>query len=85
MQNLVERHKAIDLVTTLFEETDNRNWEVVRRCFTSKVRFDMTSVTGGEPSEKIPEEIKAAWDSGLQDVDSVYHQAGNFLVTFDSI
>lgn len=83
MYDLIERQKAIDLVTKLFVETDNRNWEAVKACFTPKVRFDMTSLTGGEPSDKTPEEITAAWDSGFQGVDSVHHQAGNFLVTMD--
>jgi hypothetical protein len=47
MQDLIEKQKAIDLVTRVFIETDNKNWEAIKACFTSSVRFDMTYQGGG--------------------------------------
>ena len=78
--NLADRQAVIDLVTTLFIETDERNWDVVRSCFADSVLFDMTSLVGGEPVTMAPVDIVGAWDAGLASIKAVHHQIGNFRV-----
>jgi len=75
------RQAVVDVVTSLFIETDSRNWQGVRDCFADRVRFDMTSLAGGEPATMAPEEIAAAWEAGLAPIQAVHHQVGNFRVS----
>jgi hypothetical protein len=49
-------------------------------CASRRVRFDMTSVTGGEPTEIAAEAIVAAWDRGLRPLQAMHHQIGNLSV-----
>jgi hypothetical protein len=82
MTALVERAAVTDVITVLFVQTDERNWPGVLLCFAPRVRFDMTSVTGGEPTEVAAEEIAAAWDRGLRPLQAVHHQIGNLRIDF---
>lgn len=84
IQQLLERQQIIDVVNQLFIQTDNRNWEGVENCFAEKVLFDMTSLAGGEPTTLTPQQITAAWDEGLKDLQAIHHQVGNFVVSIDS-
>ena len=69
-----------DCVVRLFVATDRRDWAGVRACLTDTVRFDMTSLAGGEPSDVPAEQIIAGWTQGLAPIESVHHQAGNFRI-----
>ena len=64
----------------LFINTDNRDWPLVKTLFSSRVLFDMTSLTGGQPVTKTPEELVDGWDKGLKALRAIHHQAGNYLV-----
>jgi hypothetical protein len=74
---LAERAAITEVITALFVQTDERNWPGVLVCFAPRVRFDMTSVAGGEPTEIAAEEIAAAWDRGHRPLEAVHHQIGN--------
>jgi hypothetical protein len=76
------RDAVIDSITRLFVATDNRDWNGVKRLFADKVEFDMTSLAGGQPVTMTPQQIADGWEQGLKPIQSVHHQAGNFLVTF---
>ncbi len=76
----VEKELIIEAVTRLFIYTDNRDWQKVKALFAPRVLFDMTSLTGGEPSTLTPQDIVNGWDGGLKDLKAIHHQAGNFLV-----
>jgi hypothetical protein len=80
---LAERAAVIDVITALFVETDNRNWPTVLQCLASRVRFDTTSVSGGQPTELGGDDIVAAWDRGLRPIQAVHHQVGNFRIRLD--
>jgi 3-phenylpropionate/cinnamic acid dioxygenase small subunit len=82
---LAERATVIDVITALFVETDNRNWPAVLRCLAPRVQFDMTSVSGGQPTEIAADEIVAAWDRGLRPMQAVHHQVGNFRIGLDGV
>jgi hypothetical protein len=43
----------------------------------------MTSLAGGAPATLTPEQITGAWETGLAPIESVHHQAGNFLIDVD--
>ncbi len=76
----VDRERAVETVNRLFIYTDNRDWQKVKALFTPAVYFDMTSMTGGQPSIVTPQEIVDGWDKGLKILKAIHHQAGNFLV-----
>jgi len=77
-----ERERVIEAVTTLFVSIDNRDWDVVRSCFTEKVLFDST-LTDGEPEVLTRERIISDWQEGLECLEAIHHQIGNFLVQFN--
>jgi hypothetical protein len=77
---LLERQAIVDTVNRLFIATDQRDWPAVRACFAEEVLFDMTSVTGGEPSHLSATQITDGWEAGLQGLQAIHHQAGNHLV-----
>jgi hypothetical protein len=77
---LVERSRISDVINALFVATDARDWARVRRCFADQVTFDMTSLAGGEPATLTPEDIAAAWESGLAPIEAIHHQVGNLSV-----
>lgn len=80
LQRLMDRRAVTDAVNRLFIETDRKNWYAVAMLFTDAVRFDMTSLAGGEPAVMSGKAIAAAWETGLSAIQAVHHQAGNFLV-----
>jgi hypothetical protein len=81
VQLLSDQNEVIRTITTLFVETDNRNWTAVKAVFADTVLFDMTSMTGGEPARLTSSQIVDGWDQGLKPLRAVHHQAGNYLVT----
>jgi len=83
LRYLIEKDAIIDTITRLFIGTDTRDWAMVRDCFAPRVFFDMSSMTGAEPSEVDVREIVEGWDRGLRHLRAVHHQAGNFRVTVD--
>lgn len=83
IDDLLERTRIIDVLTRLFVGTDNRDWEVVKRCFAPTVLFDMSSLGAGDPQDLSPDDIVAMWDVGLKPLEAIHHQVGNFLVDVD--
>src|SRR5512135_3895696 len=77
---LLDRDRIREVVTRLFVRTDQRDWPAVRTCFAPQVRFDMTSLAGGEPATLSPEEITRGWEEGLRPLAAIHHQMGNLLV-----
>jgi len=75
---LAARLAAEDVVVRLFVGTDERDWNAVESCFAESFVFDMTSMTGGEPSRITPRQVTQMWSEGLKPLDFVHHQAGNF-------
>jgi hypothetical protein len=78
---LNDRDAVIAAATRLFVCTDNRDWSCVRDVFAAEVLFDMTSLSGGQPEKKTPEQIANMWEQGLKPIKAIHHQAGNFQAT----
>jgi 3-phenylpropionate/cinnamic acid dioxygenase small subunit len=79
-RDLIEQNQVKEVLTQLFVETDNRNWQDVAQCFAREVLFDMTSLAGGEPTTMTPQNIVDAWDKGLKSLNAIHHQVGNFRI-----
>jgi hypothetical protein len=82
-QNLLVKEDVRDVVNRLFISTDNRDWDAVEAVFAPEVRFDMTSMVGGEPVTMKPADIVAAWDKGLEPLKAIHHQTGNYVISVD--
>jgi len=80
LQALIDKEAVIAVIDRLFIATDRRDWPAVRDCFGEMVRFDMTSLAGGEPTTLAPAEITSAWEEGLASLDAIHHQSGNHTV-----
>jgi SnoaL-like domain len=76
-----DRFAIQDTITDLFVGTDNRDWEMVKRCFAPSVLFDMSSLTGSPAVTLVPQQIADGWDSALRALEGVHHQAGNFRIS----
>jgi hypothetical protein len=80
---LLDRTRIIETITRLFVGTDNRDWELVKSLFAPRVLFDMSSMGAGEPRQTTPEAIVSGWEQGLEPLQAIHHQAGNYLVTLE--
>ena len=80
LETIVDQTKIIETINRLFIGTDNRDWMLVRSCFAPRVLFDMSSLGAGEPKHLSPDDIVAAWETGLKPLKAIHHQAGNYLV-----
>jgi hypothetical protein len=81
VQLLTDQNDVIAVANRLFICTDNRDWQCVKDVFAREVLFDMTSLTGGQPSSLTPQQIVDGWDHGLKNLKAIHHQAGNYQVT----
>jgi hypothetical protein len=77
---LVEKDRIANVIHRLFVHTDEKDWAKVRHCLSDRVVFDMTSLSGGEPSTLNPKEITDLWETGLDPIEAVHHQAGNLRI-----
>ncbi|HUQ82566.1 MAG TPA: nuclear transport factor 2 family protein [Gemmatimonadaceae bacterium] len=77
---MADRERVIDRITELFLATDRKDWPAVEACFAPDVQFDMSSVGAGPAARKSPREIADDWREGLEALEHVHHQAGNFVV-----
>ncbi len=74
------REQIVEVVNKLFVYTDNRQWDkIIDEVFTDMVLFDMLSASSLSANE-----ICNNWDKGLQGIDAIHHQAGNYLVTVNN-
>ncbi|HEX6790093.1 MAG TPA: nuclear transport factor 2 family protein [Candidatus Krumholzibacteria bacterium] len=78
-ETIIERARVEETINRLFIATDSADWAAVERSFTPLVQLDMSSV-GGPAKEMAGAEIAAMWSKGLSHLESVHHQAGNFLI-----
>ncbi|MEM6524542.1 MAG: hypothetical protein AAGF85_12905 [Bacteroidota bacterium] len=60
----IDQTEIISLMKTLFNETDNHNWESVKQTMADSVYVDYTAL-GGDAGFKTPNEIVSGWQSLL--------------------
>ena len=74
---------VIELANKLFVYTDQRDWDkLLKEVLMEKVEFDMTSAGGGPAKTMTASEICQMWKAGLEGIDFIHHQSGNFIVNF---
>ncbi|MBX3076404.1 nuclear transport factor 2 family protein [Candidatus Obscuribacterales bacterium] len=84
--NLTESSNALNiaLIENLIESVanlaDNRNFESLESCFADEVRVDYTSAFGGEPELKQKQALMSAWASLLPGFDVTRHRLSNISV-----
>jgi hypothetical protein len=81
LHQLKDQNDIIAVANKLYICTDNRDWACVKDVFAPEVFFDMTSLAGGMPEKKTPQQITDMWAQGLKAVKAIHHQAGNYQVT----
>lgn len=78
-----EHLEIVEAITTLFVATDEKDWGAVRACFADQVLFDMSSLSGSPASVVPADTIVDGWRQGLEPIEALHHQAGNFRVAVD--
>ena len=78
---LIAKDEIVDTINRLFRGTDTRDWAMVRDALAPRVHLDMTSLTGGQPTDLSGADLAASWEAGLRPIQAVHHQAGNYRVT----
>lgn len=79
ISTVADRLAIIDVVTRMFVYTDQKRWDdLLSEVFTGKVDFD--GGFGGPVAVRPAADIVGDWRTGLDDLDGVHHQAGNYLI-----
>ncbi len=81
LQKLMDQNDITAVANRLFICTDSRDWACVKDVFAPEVFFDMTSLGGGRPEKKTPQQIADMWEQGLKPIKAIHHQAGNYQVS----
>ena len=72
-----------DVITSLFNSTDQHLWEQVETTFSSNVRLDYSSMNGQPAANLTPKQITDAWKSILPGFEHTHHQIGNITSKID--
>ena len=83
LETLLDKDAIGDVIHRLFIGTDSHDWNAVRAALAPRLHVDMTSLTGGEPSEIDGPALAAMWETGLQPIQAVHHQVGNLRISVD--
>lgn len=78
---LADRSAIIELVDSIFDTVDAKDWEATERLFTDKVYADFTSLAGGEPAELTNVDLVGSWRAGMHAKKSSFHFVGHYNVT----
>jgi hypothetical protein len=80
VDDLIARQEVIEAIDDLFVATDRKAWDAVRAVLAPTVRFDMSSAGGGPVAELTGDQIADGWAQGLEPIEQIHHQAGNYRV-----
>jgi hypothetical protein len=73
----------IELVNSIFDTVDAKDWQTVEELFDEAVRVDFTSLDGGQPATITGAQLADAWRQGLHPRKRSFHMAGNHRVAID--
>ena len=74
-----DKQQIVELLTTLFQATDDRDWTTVASLFTDSVQMDYSAL-GAEATTRSPQQIVNSWKAILPGFDLTVHQPHNFAV-----
>jgi hypothetical protein len=78
-----DRTEIIELVDTIFDTVDAKNWDGAQALFESTVTVDFTSLNGGEPAVISNAELVDGWRQGLHPQKKSFHLVGHYRVATD--
>jgi hypothetical protein len=82
-QLCADKWELTELANKLFIYTDEREWKkLMDEVFMPAIWFDMTS-SGGEAAELPAHQVCDLWRIGFTGLDSIHHQAGNYIISVD--
>lgn len=85
-QIIADKFELQELANKLFMYVDAQQWDkVINEVFSPEVWFDMKSAGGGEPKLIGAKDICTIWQQGFAGLDAIHHQAGQYLISIDSI
>ena len=74
-----DEQQIIELLTTLFQAADDRDWNTVASIFADSVQMDYSAL-GAEAATQSPRQIVDGWKALLPGFDLTVHQPHNFAV-----
>jgi hypothetical protein len=78
---IADKLAITEIINRLFVYTDNRQWDQLQsQIFSPEVDLDMTSMGAEQATRLSSGRICQMWDDGFKGLDSVHHQAGNYLI-----
>jgi hypothetical protein len=80
-----DKIELTELANKLFMYTDAQQWNrLIAEVFAAQVFFDMQSASGEAPQTLASKAICDMWRQGFNGLDSVHHQAGQYLITINA-
>ena len=80
---LTEREQVVEVLNRLFYYTDHQQWDKLKsEVFDREVLMDMTSLGASKAEIWSAERICDEWEQGFENLDSIHHQSGNYMIEF---
>lgn len=80
MTTLVDGAALIELVDSIFDTVDAKDWDGAEALFADKVDVDFTSLAGGEPAEITNVQLVDGWRVGLHAKKASFHTVSHYRV-----
>lgn len=81
MEVFSRRDQIEEVINKLFIYTDGQDWDKLQNeVFTTDIFFDMSSL-GGEAKNMSAREVCETWRKGFENIDSINHLGGNYIIT----
>jgi hypothetical protein len=80
LTQLTDGIAIIELVDSIFDYVDAKEWEAAEALFTEKVRVDFSGLPGGEAAETTSSQLVGGWRAGIHAKKSSYHFVGHHRV-----
>jgi len=78
-----ERREITELVDSIFDTVDAKDWDAAEALFDTEVLADFSSLGGGEPATITNTQLVDGWRQGLHAKKKSFHLVGHHRVTVD--
>ncbi|HZR50991.1 MAG TPA: nuclear transport factor 2 family protein [Streptosporangiaceae bacterium] len=75
-----ERRAIVELVDTIFDTVDAKDWDAAEALFDTAVLADFTSLNGGEPATISNTQLVDGWRQGLHAKKKSFHLVGHHRI-----
>lgn len=80
---LTDRAAITELVDSIFDTVDAKDWDATEALFTDEVHVDFTSLAGGEPADVTNAQLVDGWRVGLHAKKTSFHTVGHYRIAVD--